>query len=209
MVVKAKDMKKKGEEQIKKRFEKDVTSLEAAIGREIGQNLPSRAYAIPLGKCVNTIDKEVLSAVMEHYRQASWNVEYNPEGRKVYNKWEGTRHYHDLLELTIQKGSKPQNAACRVIHASVIEEKVKAKEAEEFEQDVKRYEEAIDSKLEDDCESAEIWHDIRKDMNEKMKKRIKEIYEKAGWQVQYKRREVTWNDGHIDVIPYILFKRQD
>ncbi|MFA5887237.1 MAG: hypothetical protein WC852_00820 [Candidatus Nanoarchaeia archaeon] len=210
MVVKAEDMKKRADEQKKERFERKVTSLENAIGREIRENLPAKGYRIPLCKCApNGVDKEVLDTVMEHYRQAGWNVEYKPEGGDVYERWNGTRHYSNLLVLSIQNRSSQKNESGRVIHASTIEEKVIADEAEKFEREVKKCEEEIDGRLKRDCEDAEIWYEETGFMDAKMKERIKTIYEQAGWQVRYRIREMPWQSGRVDRIPCIVFKRQE
>lgn len=211
MVVKAEDMKKKGEAEKRERFEKSVANLETAIDREIAiissqSRTLSKTYSYGLP---GNEDKKLLERVMQDYRAAGWNVEYKPEGDQVYDHYkEKFKFRREVLVLTVSEGNDPKNEKSSVICASTIEKRIQAHEAEKFEGEVKRYEEEIDKKLNRDCEYPEICYDagIR---DAKMKSRIKTIYEEAGWQVQYRVREVPWQDGHVDRIPCIVFKRQE
>lgn len=211
MVVKAEDMKKKGEAEKRERFEKSVANLENAIDREITtvsshSRTLSRAYKYGLS---GNEDNKVLERVMQDYKAAGWNAEYKPKGDYVYNHFnEKFVFRREVLVLSVPEGNDPKNETGSVMRASAIEKMIRAHEAEKFEAEVKRYEEEIDKKLRNDCEYGSIHYDISGIMDAKMKERIKAMYEPAGWLVQYKVRTVPWQDGHVDSIPCIVFKRQ-
>lgn len=198
MVIKPDDARKKAEESEKNFIRYRAKNLEEQIDLDIRSTMTRydapRKYIYSDSSSPNEhLYSKIMEAVMEDYRNAGWEAEYQPEKRGYETR--------TLITLKVGKDTAPKGKS-QVLLASIIEKEVAKRE----EKEAKIYETAIDNELVSDKKA--VWHRISGDMGDEVREMLTKRYSDAGWNVSIKERYDRTRDWRQEKNRYLVFERK-